>query len=119
MASGYLWRAKWKAIRPLPSQKTRVSKRGQKTCGVVKLACGYAESFNHTRLAQKTHSDPQSQTVLQQTLGGNNETLKTEQGHSHKMAHASMPSAKSKLGFLVLFFNEKTRRTEQKQTGKK
>lgn len=77
----------------LPSHKTRV-REDRKQAGVLKLTCNYTESFAHTGLAKKNHTDPQSQTALQQMWGGNNETLQMQPGHSHETAHAPMPSAK-------------------------
>lgn len=100
--------------------KEQRSRTGQKTEGAGALL-SYTKSFSHTRLAKsrawlltEPRGTPKSNSISANVGEENNETLKMQQEHSHKMAHASMPSAKTKL---KMFLKNET--TEQKRKNKK
>lgn len=67
--------------------KEQRSRTGQKTEGAGALL-SYTKSFAHPRLAHSHASTPKSNSMSANVGEENEETLKMQQEHSHKMAHA-------------------------------
>lgn len=94
-----------------PSQGAEVKGRRQRVLGASELP----KSSSPTRLAPDRH--PTVHSISANVGEENNETLKMQQEHSHKMAHASMPSAKTK--WKMFLENEKTEQKRKKEKEKR